>query len=578
MDYVDTRDARIRQLTTQRDDSRRKLKDSRKKLKDAERLIAALLGKNAKSASSKKRLPSIPEEERTSSVLKLLEKYHLLLEQFQALKDEIARLKGLKPKPNIKPSRLEDPSRNGETDKKPNGKRAGSAKRSKTAELEIHETRVVKADNVPTESIFKGYQDYTVQDIIIRAHNTLFRLETWVTPEGERITAKLPDGVAVAHLGTTLVSYILYQYYQAHVTQPLILEHLWEVKVDISAGQVSRLITEGKERFHAEKAEILRVGLEVSQYVNVDDTGARHNGKNGYCTHIGNELFAWFESTNSKSRVNFLELLRSANFDYVLNEDALAYMKAQKLSGTLLGLLSANEKRSFEGKAEWEAALLALGFTDERHIRIATEGALLGSVLEHGINPRLVILSDDAGQFNILLHALCWIHAERTINKLVPFNDEQREALEKARTHIWNYYDELKAYKETPSNEKKVELEARFDEIFSSKTCYATLNQALKRLHRNKSELLLVLEFPDIPLHNNLSEGDIREYVKKRKISGSTRSTNGRRCRDTFASLKKTCRKLGVSFWEYLKDRVSGENKIPELGELIRQRAAEYPT
>ncbi len=578
MDYVDTRDARIRQLTTQRDDSRRKLKDSRKKLKDAERLIAALLGKNAKSASSKKRLPSIPEEERTSSVLKLLEKYHLLLEQFQALKDEIAWLKGLKPKPNIKPSRLEDPSRNGETDKKPNGKRAGSAKRSKTAELEIHETRVVKADNVPTESIFKGYQDYTVQDIIIRAHNTLFRLETWVTPEGERITAKLPDGVAVAHLGTTLVSYILYQYYQAHVTQPLILEHLWEVKVDISAGQVSRLITEGKERFHAEKAEILRVGLEVSQYVNVDDTGARHNGKNGYCTHIGNELFAWFESTNSKSRVNFLELLRSANFDYVLNEDALAYMKAQKLSGTLLGLLSANEKRSFEGKAEWEAALLALGFTDERHIRIATEGALLGSVLEHGINPRLVILSDDAGQFNILLHALCWIHAERTINKLVPFNDEQREALEKARTHIWNYYDELKAYKETPSNEKKVELEARFDEIFSSKTCYATLNQALKRLHRNKSELLLVLEFPDIPLHNNLSEGDIREYVKKRKISGSTRSTNGRRCRDTFASLKKTCRKLGVSFWEYLKDRVSGENKIPELGELIRQRAAEYPT
>jgi len=567
MASADSRDARIWQLTTQRN-------DSRKKLKDAEGLIAALLGKNAKSSSRKKKLPNIPEEERTTAVLKLLEMYHLQQEQIQALKDEIARLKGLKPKPKIKPSRLEDPSRNGEKDKKPEGKRAGSAKRSKTTELKIHETRVVKADNVPDGSRFKGYEDYTVQDIVIRAHNTLFRLETWVTPEGERITAKFPDGVAVGHFGTTLVSYILYQYYQAHVTQPLILEHLWEIKVDISAGQVSRLLTEGKERFHAEKAEILRVGLEVSKYVNVDDTGARHNGKNGYCTHIGNELFAWFESTNSKSRINFLELLRSANLDYVLNEDALAYMKAQKLSRTLLGLLSANEEKSFEGKAEWEAALLALGFIDERHIRIATEGALLGSVLEHGINPRLVILSDDAGQFNILLHALCWIHAERTINKLVPFNDEQRKALEKARTQIWDYYDELKAYKKAPINEKKVELEARFDKIFSSKTCYATLNQALKRLHRNKSELLLVLEYPDIPLHNNLSEGDIREFVKTRKISGSTRSTNGRRCRDTFASLKKTCRKLDVSFWDFLKDRVSGENRIPELAELIRQRAA----
>ena len=576
MASADSRDARIRQLTTQLKDSRKKLKDSRKKLKDAESLNAVLLGQNAKSASTKKKLPNIPEEERTPSVLKLLEKYHLLLEQFQALKDEIARLKGLKPKPKIKPSRLEDPSRNGEKDKKPGGKRPGSAKRSKTAKLKIHEERIVKAENLPTGSIFKGYQDFTVQDIIIRIHNTRFRLETWVTPEGKNITAKLPDGVAVGHFGTTLVSHILYEYYQKHVTQPLILEHLWEIKVDISAGQVNRIITEGKERFHTEKAEILRVGLEVSNYVNVDDTGARHNGKNGYCTHIGNELFAWFASTDSKSRVNFLELLRAGNTDYILNEVVLAYMEELKLPKVLLGLLAANEKSSFENEAEWKAALQSLGFTDKRHIRIATEGALLGSVLEHGINPRLVILSDDAGQFNVflLLHALCWIHAERTINKLVPFNDEQREALEKVRTQIWDFYDELKAYKEAPTYEKKVELEARFDEIFSSKTCYATLNQALERLRRNKSELLLVLECPDIPLHNNLSEGDIREFVKTRKISGSTRSTNGRRCRDTFASLKKTCRKLGISFWEYLKDRVSGKNSIPELAELIRRRAA----
>jgi hypothetical protein len=85
---------------------------------------------------------------------------------------------------------------------------------------------------------------------------------------------------------------------------------------------------------------------------------------------------------------------------------------------------------------------------------------------------------------------------------------------------------------------------------------------------------LLVLERPDIPLHNNTSENDLRDYVKKRKISGSTRSGPGRRCRDTFTSLKKTCRKHGVSFWEYLKDRVTGQNVIARLPDLIRSQTS----
>ena len=112
-----------------------------------------------------------------------------------------------------------------------------------------------------------------------------------------------------------------------------------------------------------------------------------------------------------------------------------------------------------------------------------------------------------------------------------------------------------------------------FDEIFTQTTSSALLNAALKRINNNKSELLLVLERPDIPLHNNGAENPIREYVKKRKISGSTRSESGRRCRDTFTSLKKTCRKLGVSFWQYLKDRIEGIGFIPDLSDLIRQHS-----
>ena len=128
-------------------------------------------------------------------------------------------------------------------------------------------------------------------------------------------------------------------------------------------------------------------------------------------------------------------------------------------------------------------------------------------------------------------------------------------------------------YKISPDETKRGRLEERFDEIFTQKTDYQMLNLSIERLYENKDELLLVLDRPEIPLHNNLSENDIREYVKRRKISGSTRSELGRRCRDTFTSLKKTCRKLGVSFWEYLLDRFSSGQKIPLLPKLIFHRA-----
>lgn len=528
------------------------------------------------SARSVKKIPrivDIPEEERTPLVVTLIEIIQLQQEQIQALKDEIARLKGQKPKPEIKPSKLEKGAGKKEG-KDVEGKRPGSAKRSKTSELMIDQTVLIRPVNLPEGSRFKGYQDYTVQDIVFRAYNTRFRLERWQTPKGDFVLGKLPDEVVGKHYGLGLLSYVLYQYYQGHVTQPLILEQLWELGVDISAGQVNRIITEGKERFHEEKEEILRVGLEISGHINVDDTGARHKGETGYCTHIGNELFAWFQSTDNKSRINFLKLLCGGRTEYVINNHALDYMSAQKLPQFQLDRLGRCGKSIFEDELKWKAALESMEFTAELHIRIATEGALLGSIVENGlINPELVIVSDEAGQFAVLLHALCWIHAERAINKLVGFNDAQREALEQIRARIWDFYGELKTYKKEPCEEKRTELEARFDEIFGTRTCCQSLNLALKRMRKHKPELLLVLDRPDIPLHNNTSERDIREYVKKRKISGSTRSDLGRCCRDTFTSLKKTCRKLEVSFWEYLTDRVSGRNTILPLADLMRRQA-----
>jgi hypothetical protein len=350
---------------------------------------------------------------------------------------------------------------------------------------------------------------------------------------------------------------------------------LHDLEIAISSGQLNNLLTEEQEIFHAEKDALLEAGLQVSTHIQTDDTSARHDGKNGYCTFIGNEFFSWFKSTDSKSRENFLELLRAGHTDYVLNAGALEYMEQHKLPLCKLALLE--ENKHFADKPEWEAYLQQVGITGPRHIQIATEGALTGSLLAHGFSATMGIVSDDAGQFNVFRHALCWIHAERGINKLVPLNPTHTKHIAWARTQVWDLYADLKAYKtdtalQTP--EFQAEIHARFDEVCRTRTHYQALNQQLKRMAHNKGELLRVLDDPKLPLHNNLSESDIREYVSRRKTSGSTRSENGRRCRDTFTSLKKSCQKLGISFWQYLRDRVAQVNAIPSLADALRAKAA----
>ena len=517
-------------------------------------------------------LGKIPEEQKTPLVMELLHIVQQQSKQIEQLRQEVARLKEHKGKPKIPPSQLEKKPKD-EQKNKSEKKRPGSSKRSKTKKLIIHETISVPPKDIPPGSTRTGYKDWIVQGLKIELHNVCYRIELWTTPDGKIIKGVLPDSVD-GHFDATLKSFVLQQYNHGHVTQPLIWEELVDFGVDISKGQISRILTEQKDDFHAEKEEVLRAGLDVSSYINVDDTGARHAGKNGYCTHIGNELFAWFKSTESKSRINFLELLRRGNCDYVLNNDAMQYIQQQSFPKPLMALLTADCGKYFETKEDWLEYMERLAITKKRHVRIATEGALLGSVLYHGFSKELAILSDDAGQFNILLHALCWIHAERTIHKLIPCSKKESKAIEDIRNLIWKLYRDLKVYKQAPDEETKAELEECFDEIFATQTCSEVLNAALTRLANNKTELLLVLDRPDVPLHNNLSEGDIREYVKKRKISGGTRSDDGRRCRDTFTSLKKTCRKLGLSFWDYLYDRVSKARKITPLPELIRAISA----
>ena len=171
-------------------------------------------------------------------------------------------------------------------------------------------------------------------------------------------------------------------------------------------------------------------------------------------------------------------------------------------------------------------------------------------------------------------HALCWVHAERLVHKLDAFTDKHRAAQTRVRGLIWGFYASLKAYRDKPSRRLSAALRARFDRIFLRRTGFVTLDRLLARLHANKAELLMVLDRPEIPLHTNGSENDIRCYVTRRKVSAGTRSDVGRDCRDAFLGLAKTCDKLGIAVWDYLGSRlkVVGHMVVQPLDHYVRGR------
>jgi hypothetical protein len=532
-------------------------------------------------------LPEIRPEERTPLVEALLAIIQVLLDRNQQLeetvlqlRDEIAILKGQKPRPQIQPSRLEaaaPPFSPAGAAPLSSPKRPGSEKRPKNSQLTIHHRVPLHIDDLPAGAVFKGYEPYLVQDLVIESQNTLYLRARYQFPDGRSLLAPLPVGVLPGkHFGATLIGYILHQHHHAGVTQGALLQSLRDYGVDISAGELNRLLTEEQSRFHQEKDEVRAAGLQTASYIGTDDTGARHQGCNGYCTAIGNDLFACFESTDSKSRLNFLQVLHGEHRLYAINETTRAYWERQELAAALVEKLSQGCQQFTEEQA-WQARLAELALTGERHVRIATEGALLGGLVARGVPATLVVLSDGAAQFDVFVHASCWIHAERPLARMVPYHDAHRALLEKIRTQIWELYQDLKAYRQQPDAAQKPLLTARFDALCGQKTGYPSIDGVLKEMRDHQADLLRVLERPEVPLHNNAEESDIREYVKKRKISGGTRSAAGRRCRDTFTSLKKTCRKLGVSFWNYLQDRLRDLGTIPRLADLIRQRAARHP-
>src|SRR4051794_8012325 len=385
------------------------------------------------SASGKVALSGMPRGELEAVAERLLAENDALRRAIAELRAEGAAPQGGRRRPQLRPRGMEKA-----TEPAPAGTGRG-AKAGKGARLAVHEERVVAAADVPAGSRFKGYQDFLVQDLVLRPHVVRLRRERWLTPDGRTVVAPMPAGIT-GHFGPELRRFVLAQYHQGQVTVPRLVAQLRAIGIVISKRQVVRLLNEGQGAFLAEAREVLRAGLATAGWGSGGDTRARHKHQNGVCTQLGNDHFAAFATTGSKSRLNFLEVLRAGFTDYVINAEALAYMRRRALAGPVIARLAEHPERHFPGEADWMLHLERLGIAGlavtPDPVRIATEGAVWGSVKAHGLLPDTVILSDDAGQFALDLHALCWVHAERLVHKLDTFTERQHAAQQLVRAHV----------------------------------------------------------------------------------------------------------------------------------------------
>jgi hypothetical protein len=498
----------------------------------------------------------------------------------QMLRDELRRLNGEQGKPDIKPSRKDTGNKNVSSEKERKGRKKRN-KKSKKDRIKIHQKRICKVDPdiLPEDAKFKGYQPVTVQDIIFKASNTLFLKEKYHSlSHNKTYLAPLPPGYD-GEFGPRMKALVPKLYYGSNMTERKILDLLQDADINISAGKLSDMLIKNHERFHAEKDALYEAGLNSTPWQNIDDTSTRVNGQNQFCHIVCNPFYTAYFTTPNKTRLTVLDVLKNfAPRTFLLNEEALRYIDIFNLPKAVVQPLSALPLEQTFDESTFlnllDQRLAQLGPQQRTHILDAAAVAAYHAIIEFPVVS--VLLCDDAPQFKLITRqlSLCWIHDGRHYKKLDPFINHHRKLLDGFLDTYWDYYRQLLKYREAPSDSQRIRLDHLFDEIFSTATGYDALDQRIAKTKAKKHSLLLVLDHPELPLHNNDAELSARGRVRKRVVSFGTRVQDGTKAWDTFMSLAATTRKLGINFLDYLYDRISGLCRIPNLAGLITQRAA----
>jgi hypothetical protein len=497
----------------------------------------------------------------------------------QRLRDELNRLKGEQGAPAIKANTPQPPPKDHSSEQERRKPKTWSKDR-KTDRIALDREQVVQIDptHLPPDAVFKGYEDVVVQDVIFRTDNVLFHKEKFYSPsQHQTYLASLPQGYR-GQFGPGLKSLALVFYFGAQMSEPKVAELLRSVGVQISDGQVSNLLIKDQTAFHGEKEALYQAGLASSPWQHLDDTSTRVNGQNGYCHIVCNPLYTAYFTTAAKDRLTIIDVLTNHRpRRFLVNAEALSFMEVCGLSALrrqqMEQLPSGTIMEEATMQALLEEHLPGVGPQQRKWILDAMAVAAYHADVEFPVVRLLVC--DDAPQFTLVTEelALCWVHEGRHYKKLMPAIPYHQALLEAFVQRFWTYYDQLLAYQEQPTPEEATRLVGEFETLFATVTGYRALDERITKTRVKKSCLLMVLVHPEIPLHNNPAELGARARVRKRDVSFGPRTCEGAKAWDTFMTLAETATKLGVSFYHYIHDRVSGIYQIPALANIIEERA-----
>ena len=503
--------------------------------------------------------------------------------EIQKLRDENNRLKGEQGKPNIRGNKGSGKNTDLSSEKERKqreGKKKKKSKRKKE-KIPIDRTEVCKVDlsKLPADAEFKGYESVFVQEILIKTDNVEYMKEVFYSASEKRtFVGELPTGI-VGEFGPGIRSLVCTLKYVANMSQPKIHELLENCDVFISQPTISRILTNDETGFNQEKKDIFRAALEHTPYHQIDDTTVRVNGKNQYSQILCNPYYTAFFTVPRKDRLTILDLLlcgreRTYRFDlkaFCLMSD---FKVAKKVTDQLLNLTEDKEISEAEMKALLEK-VFKKGKGKNTKTRIMEAAAIAAYHRQTSVPVVDLLLADDAPQFKKLTAelALCWIHEGRHYNRLDPIVPWNVDALKDFKTDFWDFYGDLLKYKNNPNPEKAEKLSAQFDELLSTKTIYEALNNRIEKTRNKKEELLKVLKYPWLPLHNNDSELGARVEKRRQDVSLHTISDAGTKAKDAFLTITQTAKKLGVNAFNYINDRVSGKFSMPALSDLIIENA-----
>ena len=470
-----------------------------------------------------------------------------LREEVQRLRDENNRLKGEQGKPDIKPGRKKSESSKHSSEAERRQSKAWRKQRKvERIRIDREETLRVDTSQLPADAEFKGYEETVVQDIRIHSDNVRFLKERYYSPSQRAVyLAPLPAGYE-GQFGPGIRALILTFSYASQMTEPKIAEFLAHLGILISDGQISNLLIKQQDRWHAEKAAVWRAGLASTSWQHIDDTATRVNGENQHCHIVGNPFYTAYFTRPGKDRLTVIHLLQgSQELQLLLNQQTAAWLDLFKTPLWAQRLLTGWPQGVLLGRTQLETLIQAqMGSLDEQQqARILEAAALTAYHAQSDVPVMTALVSDDARQFrHITQHqALCWVHEGRHYKKLSPFVEYHRQVLDDFLKEFWRFYHQLQAYREHPTADDAAHLRTGFDTLFSTVTGYQELDKLIAKTHAKQERLLTVLDFPELPLHNNPAEVAARQRVRKRDISFGPRTPDGVAAWDTFVQLVFAC-------------------------------------